>query len=77
MDVCQAIRERRAFRSLKPAEITEDLIKDLAEHAQLAPSCSNNQPWRFVFVYDSTSLQEMSDHDAHSHRVQARDCARV
>jgi nitroreductase len=33
MDVAQAIRERRAYRSLDPVEITEDLIKDLAKHA--------------------------------------------
>jgi nitroreductase len=59
MDVFHAIEERRAYRSLGPVEITEDLIRDLAEHAQLAPSCFNNQPWRFVFVYDPDSLKEM------------------
>ncbi len=59
MDVSKTIRERRAYRSLDPVEITEDLIKDLARHAQLAPSCSNNQPWRFVFVYDPDSLKKM------------------
>lgn len=59
MDVTQAIKERRAFRSLDPTEITEDLINDLALHAQLAPSCNNNQPWRFVFVFDPARLREM------------------
>jgi len=59
MNVSQAIQERRAYRSLDPVEITEDLIKDLAENVQLAPSCFNNQPWRFVFVYDLGSLEEM------------------
>jgi nitroreductase len=59
MDVSQAIQERRAYRSLEPVAITEDLIKDLAEHAQLAPSCFNNQPWRFVFVHDPNALKEM------------------
>ena len=59
MDVSQAIRERRAYRSLEPVEITENLIKDLAEHGQLAPSCFNNQPWRFVFVYAPDTLREM------------------
>jgi len=59
MDVTKAIDIRRAYRSLEPMEITEDLIKDLARHAQLAPSCNNNQPWRFVFVYDPEKLKEM------------------
>jgi len=59
MDVQQAIRERRAYRSLDPVEISEELIKDLAECAQLAASCFNNQPWRFVFVYDPRVLKRM------------------
>ncbi|MBL7084201.1 MAG: nitroreductase family protein, partial [Candidatus Aminicenantes bacterium] len=49
MDITQAIRERRAYRSLEPVKITRGLIKDLARSTQLAPSCFNNQPWRFVF----------------------------
>jgi len=59
MDVKQAILERRAFRSLDPIQITDELINDLAESAQLAPSCLNNQPWRFVFVNDSTVLEKL------------------
>jgi len=59
MDVTQAIAARRAFRSLEPIEITEGLIQDLARHAQLAPSCNNNQPWRFVFVSAPEKLMDM------------------
>lgn len=59
MDVTQAINERRAYRSLEPSTITEDLIRDLARHAQLAPSCFNNQPTRFVLVYDPEMLKRM------------------
>ncbi len=59
MDVIQAIDQRRAYRSLEPVVITEDLIRDLARCASLAPSCFNNQPWRFVFVYDAQSLKNL------------------
>jgi len=59
MDVKEAIQKRRAYRSLDPLEITEDLIKDLAESAQLAPSCQNKQPWRFIFVYDKEQLEHL------------------
>ncbi len=59
MDVTKAIETRRAFRSLDPAAIPDDLIRDLARHAQLAPSCDNKQPWRFVFVRDPERLKEM------------------
>ena len=59
MDVKQAIRVRRAYRSLEPAEITEELVRDLAESAQLAPSCFNNQPWKFVFAHDPEVLRQL------------------
>jgi len=61
MDVKDAIHHRRAYRSLDPVEITEDLITDLASHAQLSASCNNNQPWRFVFVYDPEMLKKMHE----------------
>jgi nitroreductase len=59
MDVREAIGLRRAYRSLDPVEITDELIKDLAESASLAPSCFNYQPWRFVFVRDPAVLGEL------------------
>lgn len=59
MNVKQAMLERRAYRSLGQVEITEDLIKDLAECAQLTPSCNNFQPWRYIFVYDPEILKKL------------------
>jgi nitroreductase len=61
MDVKEAINQRRAYRSLEQVEITEELVKDLAESAQLSPSCFNNQPWRYVFVYDTEMLSKMHE----------------
>ncbi len=59
MDVHEAIEKRRAYRSLEACEISENLIKDLAYHASLSPSCYNNQPWRFVFVKSREKLSEL------------------
>ncbi|MEO0114835.1 MAG: nitroreductase family protein [candidate division WOR-3 bacterium] len=59
MDVKTAIIQRRAYRSLEPVPIKEELVKDLAECAQLTCSCFNNQPWRFVFVYDPAMLKQL------------------
>jgi nitroreductase len=61
MEVKEAIQKRRAYRSLDPVEITLDLINDLASCAQLSPSCNNNQPWRFVFVYDPDMLKKLHE----------------
>ncbi len=59
MNVREAIEKRRAYRSLDPVEINDNLIRDLAECARLAPSCFNYQPWRFVFVKEKALLQEL------------------
>ena len=59
MEVKEAIEKRRAYRSLAPADISGELIEDLARCASLACSCFNNQPWRFVFVKDPSILKEL------------------
>lgn len=59
MELKEVIEKRRAYRSLEPCKIDEELIKDLAEYASLAPSCYNNQPWRFVFVYKKEMLEKI------------------
>ena len=61
MDVKRIIEQRRAYRSFEPVQITSEMIKDLAECAQLAPSCFNNQPWRYVFVHGPVALKKMHD----------------
>ena len=61
MDVKVAIEKRRAYRSLIPIEITMELINDLASCAQITASCFNNQPWRYVFVYDQVVLKQMHE----------------
>ncbi|MEO0078706.1 MAG: nitroreductase family protein [candidate division WOR-3 bacterium] len=59
MNVIETINTRRAYRSLAPVEITEELVRDLARCAQLAPTCNNNQPARFVFVWDRARLERL------------------
>jgi len=61
MNVREAIEERRAYRSLDDVEITDELIKDLAECANLSASCFNKQPWRFVFVHDKEILKKLHE----------------
>jgi nitroreductase len=59
LNVKKAIERRRAYRSLKAIKIDDKLINNLAHVAQIAPSCNNSQPWRFVFVYDKEQLQKL------------------
>ena len=59
MDIKEGIETRRAYRSLDPVIITDELVQDLAKNAGLAPSCFNRQPWRFVFVYEREMLKSL------------------
>lgn len=61
MDVKEAIQKRRAYRSLAPVKITKEFINDLAGCAQITASCFNNQPWQYVFVYESEMLKKMHE----------------
>jgi nitroreductase len=59
MNVKEAIETRRAYRALGPVEITDGTVEELAKAARLAPSCFNNQPWRFVFVREPAQMEKM------------------
>lgn len=59
MTVKQAIAARRAYRSLAPAPVGRDVVRQLAEAASLCCSAENHQPWRFVFVTAPKLLQRL------------------
>ncbi len=59
MELNDAIHKRRALRALEKATVTDDMVRELARNAGLAPSCFNKQPWRFVFVRDDKMLRRM------------------
>jgi hypothetical protein len=59
MEFREVVNQRRSLRSFAPVEVSEAVIKDLAAVAGLAPSCSNKQPWRFVFVRSPAMLERM------------------
>lgn len=59
MELDDLVRERRAYRSFKDTQITDIQIEEMVDTLKMAPSCFNNQPWRFVFVRDDEKLEEM------------------
>ncbi len=44
------INERRARRALSEKNIPEDIVRRIMTAATFAPSCNNNQSWRFLLV---------------------------
>jgi len=61
MDVRTAVENRRAYRSLDPVKIDKKLANELAGTAQIFCSCFNDQPWRYVFVYEDEMLSKVKD----------------
>ncbi|MCJ2556039.1 MAG: nitroreductase family protein [Candidatus Thermoplasmatota archaeon] len=61
MDVADAIRARRALRVLSDRSIGNEAVNSLVEAARLAPSCFNNQPWRFIFAQAEPALSAVKD----------------
>lgn len=48
------IQARRARRALSEEAVPKDALEKLVAAAHLAPSCFNNQPWRFVVARGRT-----------------------
>jgi nitroreductase len=44
--------KRQSKRSFLEKPIPDDVMQRIYEKVRWSPSCSNNQPWRFVFVTD-------------------------
>jgi nitroreductase len=59
MEFVEVVTQRRSLRSFAPVDVSDAFIKELAAVAGLAPSCSNKQPWRFVFVRSPAMLERM------------------
>jgi nitroreductase len=59
MNLDELIQTRRAYRQLRATPVSDETVRRLAESAALAPSCFNNQPWRYVFVRDQRQLEKL------------------
>ncbi|MBS3792196.1 nitroreductase family protein [Candidatus Bipolaricaulota bacterium] len=57
----ELIMRRRSKRAISEEELTEADLEKLARAAHLAPSCFNNQPWRFVLVEESAKLGRIKE----------------
>jgi nitroreductase len=53
MDVKTAIYTRRSVRKYKSTPLPRQLVLEILEAANLAPSATNRQPWEFVVVHRS------------------------
>ncbi|MDD2715530.1 MAG: nitroreductase family protein [Candidatus Wallbacteria bacterium] len=55
------MKSRRSVRKFKPDKPPLELIKLAVEAAVAAPSNSNSQPWRFIYLEDATKISALAD----------------
>ncbi len=56
------LEKRRARRALSDKPIPKEVLDRILKAASLAPSCFNNQPWRFLVVKDPDKLELVKKH---------------
>jgi len=52
MNIREVFEKRKSIRKFTGEPITEDQIKTIMEAAQIAPSASNMQPYKFIVIKD-------------------------
>jgi nitroreductase/ubiquinone/menaquinone biosynthesis C-methylase UbiE len=60
-ELIHEINIRRAKRALSDKKIPDEIIHRLMTAATFAPSCFNNQSWRFLVVTDDGALKKVHD----------------
>ena len=61
-EILKEISIRRARRALDTKKVPEEVIGRIMTAAAYAPSCFNNQPWRFVVVNEQNALEKVKAH---------------
>ncbi len=60
MDAFEAIENRRSIRKYKQKTIPKEIIEKLINAARLAPSAINIQPWEFIAITNTETLNKIA-----------------
>ena len=64
MDVKDAIGNRRSIRWYDDKKVPSHVVAEVLDAARRAPSGCNAQPWRFVVVQDTATVERLKQQDA-------------
>lgn len=56
-----SIRDRRARRAISTEPLPREIVEKTIVAATMAPSCMNNQSWRFLAVDDRSTLERLHE----------------
>lgn len=68
-EILKEIKERWSPRAFSKEKISDEDIIALLEAARYAPSCYNEQPWRFIVAKSDKELEQMRSVIVDSNRV--------
>lgn len=54
--ILKTLAARVRSRAISQESLTENMITDMMEAIRLTPSCSNKQPWRYLFLQSEEAL---------------------
>ncbi len=60
MDVWDAIRNKRAVRNFTSEPLKDEHLQRILDAGRRAQSSKNSQPWQFIVVRDSQTLEKVS-----------------
>ena len=60
-EVIRNIYLRRAVRDYLPADVPDEIIRELVKAGTYAPSAMNKQPWRFVVIKNRDTIARLSE----------------
>jgi nitroreductase len=60
-NLIREIDQRRAYRAFDEKKVPEDVVGRIMTAATYAPSCFNNQSWRFVVATSDNALNKVRD----------------
>lgn len=61
MNFIELAKSRRSIRSFKSDDVSENLLIQLIEAAQAAPSAGNCQPWHFYIIKNKAIIQRIRE----------------
>ena len=61
-NIVPEIEKRRACRAISNKPVPGEVVTRIMGAALLAPSCFNNQPWRFIVVKEPAVLDQVKEH---------------
>jgi nitroreductase len=67
-DIMDSIKERWSPRAFKATPVKEEDLRALVEAAGYAPSCFNEQPWRFVLFHEAGQVARLKSYLAAANR---------